>query len=104
MSENDLPDLIKRWKKKNPKKDTDRKDKAFFVPVKDIRDNKYGLSIPGQTDMNLLTFWTLMEAPQHIMYCKQMGFVEVGNSHFMILNPSYKQPSLDDIAAVDSIA
>jgi type I restriction enzyme M protein len=42
---NDLPDLIKRWKKRNPKKDTNRKDKAFFVPVKEIRDNKYDLSI-----------------------------------------------------------
>jgi len=42
---NDLPDLIKRWKKRNPKKDTNRKDNAFFVPVKEIRDNKYDLSI-----------------------------------------------------------
>ena len=42
---NDLPDLIKRWKKRDPKKDTDRTDKAFFVPVKEIRDNKYDLSI-----------------------------------------------------------
>ncbi len=45
VAENDLPDLIKRWKKKNPKKNTDRKGKAFFVPVQDIRENKYDLSI-----------------------------------------------------------
>ena len=45
IQENDLPDLIKRWKKKNPKKDTDRTDKAFFVPAQEIRDNKYDLSI-----------------------------------------------------------
>jgi len=42
---NDLPDLIKRWKKRTSKKDTYRTDKAFFVPVKEIRDNKYDLSI-----------------------------------------------------------
>jgi type I restriction enzyme M protein len=45
IEENDLPDLIKRWKKKNPKKDTDRTDKAFFVPAQEIRDKKYDLSI-----------------------------------------------------------
>ena len=42
---NDLLDLIKRWKKRNPKKDTDRTCKAFFIPAKEIRDNKYDLSI-----------------------------------------------------------
>jgi type I restriction enzyme M protein len=45
IEENDLPDLIKRWKKKNPKKDTDRTEKAFFVSAQEIRDNKYDLSI-----------------------------------------------------------
>ena len=42
---NDIPDIIQRWKDRNPKKDTDRKAKAFFVPVEEIRDNKYDLSI-----------------------------------------------------------
>jgi len=45
VNENDLPDLIDRWKRRNPKKDNDRTDKAFFVPAKEIRDNKYDLSI-----------------------------------------------------------
>ena len=45
VDENDLPDLVNRWKHRNPKNDTDRTDKAFFVPVKEIRDNKYDLSI-----------------------------------------------------------
>jgi len=45
IEENDLPDLIKRWKARDPKKDTDRTSKAFFVPVQEIRDNKYDLSI-----------------------------------------------------------
>ena len=45
VDENDLSDLLNRWKKRNPKKDTDRTDKAFFVPVQKIRENKYDLSI-----------------------------------------------------------
>jgi len=45
VDENDLPDLLDRWKKRNPKNDTDRTDKAFFVPVQEIRDKKYDLSI-----------------------------------------------------------
>jgi len=42
---NDLPDLFTRWKQRDPKKDTDRTDKAFFVSAQEIRENKYELSI-----------------------------------------------------------
>jgi type I restriction enzyme M protein len=42
---NDLPDALRRWAKRNAKKDTDRKDKAFFVPKAEIADNKYDLSL-----------------------------------------------------------
>ena len=42
---NDIPDVLARWKARNPKKDTDRKAKAFFVPVDEIRTNKFDLSI-----------------------------------------------------------
>jgi len=45
IDQNDLPDLIARWKARDPKKDTDRTSKAFFVPVQEIRNNKYDLSI-----------------------------------------------------------
>ena len=41
----ELSDCLGRWENKNPKKDTDRKDKAFFVPAEEIRENKYDLSI-----------------------------------------------------------
>lgn len=41
----DLPDALARWQKRNPKKDTDRKAKAFFVPATEIKANKYDLSI-----------------------------------------------------------
>ena len=42
---NDLPDMLERWRKRDPKKDTDRKKKYFFVGAKQIRENKYDLSI-----------------------------------------------------------
>lgn len=42
---NDIPDILERWKQRNPRRDTDRKAKAFFVPVAEIRENRYDLSI-----------------------------------------------------------
>jgi type I restriction enzyme M protein len=42
---NDIPDVIARWRAKDPEKNTDRTAKAFFVPVGEIRENKYDLSI-----------------------------------------------------------
>lgn len=41
----DLPDMLMRWQQRDPKKDTDRTRKHFFVPAEDIRENKYDLSI-----------------------------------------------------------
>ena len=45
VEQNDLPDVRKHWGKRNPKKDTDRTAKAFFVPKQEIEENKYDLSI-----------------------------------------------------------
>ena len=45
VADNDIPDVIKRWKARDAKKDMDRTAKAFFVPVGEIRENKYDLSI-----------------------------------------------------------
>ncbi|MFZ2961293.1 MAG: class I SAM-dependent DNA methyltransferase [Candidatus Ozemobacteraceae bacterium] len=45
IADNDIPDVVKRWKKRNPEKDTDRAGKAFFVPVTEIVGNKFDLSI-----------------------------------------------------------
>jgi type I restriction enzyme M protein len=42
---NDLPDVKIRWEKRDSKKDIDRKAQAFFVPKKEIADNKYDLSL-----------------------------------------------------------
>ena len=42
---NDIPDVVARWRTRDPKKDTDRTAKAFFVPVDEIEENGYDLSI-----------------------------------------------------------
>src|SRR5262249_9252190 len=41
----DLPDVRVRWKNRDPRKDTDRTAKAFFVPKGDIAGQNYDLSI-----------------------------------------------------------
>jgi len=45
VAENDIPDVIARWRGRDPEKSTDRTAKAFFVPVEEIRENKYDLAI-----------------------------------------------------------
>ncbi|MBD1848407.1 SAM-dependent DNA methyltransferase [Cyanobacteria bacterium FACHB-63] len=45
VQENDIPDLLQRWKARNPETDTDRSTKAFFVPKAEIAGNGYDLSI-----------------------------------------------------------
>ncbi|BAY87951.1 type I restriction enzyme M protein (plasmid) [Calothrix parasitica NIES-267] len=42
---NDIPDMLKRWKERNPEQDTNRTSKAFFVPKAEIEGNEYNLSI-----------------------------------------------------------
>ncbi len=43
--ENDIPDVLQRWRERDPEKDTDRTAKAFFVPVGEIVKNEFDLSI-----------------------------------------------------------
>jgi type I restriction enzyme M protein len=45
IMDNDLPDLVKQWQQRDPQQDTDRTKKGFFVPKKEIAENKYDLSI-----------------------------------------------------------
>lgn len=45
VEENDIPDLLQRWKARNYKTDTDRTLKAFFVAKDEIKGNGYDLSI-----------------------------------------------------------
>jgi type I restriction enzyme M protein len=42
---NDLPDALRRWKQREPARDTDRTEKAFFVTATEIAGNKYDLSL-----------------------------------------------------------
>lgn len=42
---NDIPDIIERFRNRHKEKHTDRKKKCFFVPIKEIKDNNYDLSI-----------------------------------------------------------
>jgi type I restriction enzyme M protein len=42
---NDLPDVLLRWTKTDPRKDTDRTVKAFFVPKTEIVGESYDLSL-----------------------------------------------------------
>ena len=45
IEENDIPDIVERWKNRDLERDTDRKAKAFFVPKEEIAANGYDLSI-----------------------------------------------------------
>ena len=45
IAESDLADIVERYKIRNAKKDTDRKQKYFMVPKKEIVDNSYDLNL-----------------------------------------------------------
>lgn len=45
IEQNDIPDILERFKKRHEEKPTDRKKKCFFVPFKEIKENNYDLSI-----------------------------------------------------------
>jgi len=44
-NQNDLPDLVQQWTKRDTKKKTERSSQHFFVSVQEIRDNNYDLSV-----------------------------------------------------------
>jgi type I restriction enzyme M protein len=45
IQDNDIPDILARWDNLKAESKRERTDKSFMVPVKDIRDNNYDLSI-----------------------------------------------------------
>ena len=45
IEKNDIPDIIERFRSRHKEKMTDRKKKYFFIPIKEIKDNNYDLSI-----------------------------------------------------------
>ncbi|WP_296083102.1 class I SAM-dependent DNA methyltransferase [uncultured Agrobacterium sp.] len=42
---NDLPGCVAAWRDRDPKRDTDRTKKVFFIPADDIREANYDLSL-----------------------------------------------------------
>jgi len=42
---NDLPDVVARWKKRKPKRDTDRESACFFIGAEEIAEQQYDLSV-----------------------------------------------------------
>ena len=65
VSANDIPDVIKRWKERAEETDTDRTAKAFFVPVEEIRESNYDLSINRYKEMEQKE--AIHEAPTAIL-------------------------------------
>ena len=45
VEENDIPDVISRWSNLAAEESRTRKEQSFFVPVEEIRENGYDLSI-----------------------------------------------------------
>jgi type I restriction enzyme M protein len=45
ITESDLPDIVKRYKSREAKKDNDRKQKFFMVPKKEIVENGFDLNL-----------------------------------------------------------
>jgi len=45
VEDNDIPDLLQRWKQRNSSKNIKGDSKAFWVRKKEIKDNNYDLSI-----------------------------------------------------------
>ena len=45
VADNDIPDIIRRFKNLDGEKDRKRTDKSFMVPKKEIAENDYDLSI-----------------------------------------------------------
>ncbi len=41
----DIPDIVKEWNNRDKSKNTDRTQKHFYVPIKEIKDNNFDLSI-----------------------------------------------------------
>lgn len=45
VAENDIPDILFRWKNLSAEASRERTEKSFFVPVSEIRENAYDLSV-----------------------------------------------------------
>ena len=48
---NDIPDIIQKFQRRHKEDMSNRKAKCFFVPIKEIKDNNYDLSISKYKEM-----------------------------------------------------
>ena len=51
IDKDDIPDIIEKFKNRHKEDNKDRKRKHFFVPIKEIKDNNYDLSISKYQEM-----------------------------------------------------
>ena len=65
IEQNDIPDIIERWRHLDAEADRSRRDQSFFVPVQEIRDNDYDLSINKYKEIERVS--VEYEAPTVIM-------------------------------------
>ena len=65
IEENDIPDVVGRWNNLAAEESRSRKEQSFFVPVKEIRDNGYDLSVNKYKEVEHVKI--KYEAPEVIM-------------------------------------
>ena len=65
IEQNDIPDIIERWRHLDAEVDRTRRDQSFLVPVEEIRNNDYDLSINKYKEIERVK--VEYEAPQVIM-------------------------------------
>ena len=54
IKENDIPDIIERFNNRDAEKERKRTEQSFLVPVQEIRDNDYDLSINKYTEIEYI--------------------------------------------------
>jgi type I restriction enzyme M protein len=65
IEKDDIPDLLGRWSKRDPKMDIERTARAFFVSRKEIEENKLDLSVNRYKDVKLVV--SRVESPAAIL-------------------------------------
>ena len=53
IEENDIPDILNRWKHLEGEKKRTRLDRSFLVPVEEIREKEYDLSLNKYKEMKV---------------------------------------------------
>lgn len=64
-AENDIPDIIERWQHLDAEENRSRRDQSFLVPVEEIRENDYDLTINKYKEVERVK--VEYEAPEVIM-------------------------------------